>query len=58
MHVLAQKLIREITINPINKETSILKLNIKGKTPKKSIKILNNFIKGYECKKVFNALVE
>ena len=46
-NVYAQKLIREITINPINKETSILKLNIKGKTPKKSIKILNKLTEIY-----------
>ena len=38
---LANKLINEVTINPINKETSILKLNIKGRTPKKNIEILN-----------------
>jgi len=46
-NVLAQKLIREITINPINKETSILKLNIKGRTPKKSIQILNKLTEVY-----------
>ena len=45
--MLAQKLIREITINPINKETSILKLNIKGRTPKKSIQILNKLTEVY-----------
>jgi tyrosine-protein kinase Etk/Wzc len=38
---LAHKLINEVIINPINKETSILKLNIKGKTPKKNIRILD-----------------
>jgi len=37
----AQKLIREININPINKETSILKLSIKGSNPKKNIEILD-----------------
>ena len=37
----AQKLIKEININPINKETSILKLSIKGSNPKKNIEILN-----------------
>ena len=34
---LAYKLIKDITINPINKETSILKLNIKAKNRKKNI---------------------
>lgn len=47
MHVLAQKLIREITINPINKETSILKLSIEGRTPYKSIEILNKLTEIY-----------
>ncbi len=37
----AQKLIKEININPINKETSILKLSIKGSNPKKNIDILD-----------------
>ena len=37
----AQKLIKEININPINKETSILKLSIKGSNPKKNIEILD-----------------
>ena len=46
-HVFAQKLIREISINPINKETSILKLSIKGRTPKKSIEILNKLTEVY-----------
>ena len=46
-NVFAQKLIREISINPINKETSILKLSIKGRTPKKSIKILNKLTEIY-----------
>ena len=46
-HVFAQKLIREISINPINKESSILKLSIKGRTPKKSIEILNKLTEVY-----------
>ncbi len=37
----AQKLINNISINPINKETSVLKINIKGPTPRKNIDILN-----------------
>ena len=44
---LAHKLINEITVNPINKETSILKLNIKGKTPKKNIIILDKITEIY-----------
>jgi len=44
---LAHKLIHEVIINPINKETSILKLNIKGRTPKKNIKILNKLTEIY-----------
>ena len=44
---LANKLISNVTINPINKETSILKLNIKGRTPKKNIKILNKLTEIY-----------
>mgnify|MGYP001495355008 CR=1 FL=1 len=44
---LAHKLINNITINPINKETSILKLNIKGKTPKKNINILDKITEIY-----------
>ena len=35
------RLRKEIAINPINKEASILKLTIKGKTPKKNIAILD-----------------
>ena len=38
---LAHKLMNSVTINPINKETSILKLNIKATNPKKNINILN-----------------
>ena len=38
---LANKLIQKVIINPINKETSILKLNIKERNPRKSINILN-----------------
>ena len=44
---LAQQLIRDININPINKETSILKINIKAKTPKKYIYILNKLTEIY-----------
>ena len=44
---LCYKLMNEIVISPINKETSILKLNIKGKTPKKNIKILNKLTEIY-----------
>ena len=33
---LARSLISKILINPINKETSILKLNIKDKNPRKN----------------------
>ncbi len=43
----AQKLINEININPINKETSVLKLNIKGPTPKKNIIILDKLTDVY-----------
>ena len=44
---LANKLIEKISINPINKETSILKLNIKERTPGKSIYILNKLTEIY-----------
>ncbi len=44
---LAQQLIRDININPINKETSILKINIKARTPKKYIYILNKLTEIY-----------
>lgn len=44
---LAHKLINKVSINPINKETSILKLNIKGRTPKKNISILNKLTEIY-----------
>ncbi len=44
---LAQQLIRDIAINPINKETSILKINIKARTPKKYINILNKLTEIY-----------
>ena len=44
---LAHNLITNITINPINKETSILKLNIKAKNPKKNINILNKLTEIY-----------
>jgi len=44
---LAQNLIRDITINPINKETSILKINIKARNPKKHINILNKLTEIY-----------
>tara|TARA_B100000902_G_scaffold25426_1_gene30550 strand:+ start:3809 stop:6235 length:2427 start_codon:yes stop_codon:yes gene_type:complete len=43
----AQKLIKQININPINKETSILRLTIKGSNPKKSIHILNKLTELY-----------
>lgn len=43
----AQKLINNININPINKETSVLKLNIKGPTPKKNIRILDKLTEIY-----------
>ena len=42
---LANKLIHECIINPINKETSILKLKYKRKTPRKNIHILINLLK-------------
>ena len=38
---LAHNLINNIKINPINKETSILKLNIKASNPRKNIQILD-----------------
>ena len=38
---LANKLIEKVSIDPINKETSILKLSIREPTPRKSIYILN-----------------
>jgi len=44
---LANKLIQKVIINPINKETSILKLNIKERNPKKSIHILNKITEIY-----------
>ena len=44
---LCHKLIDAVNINPINKEASILILNIKGRTPKKNIKILNTLTKIY-----------
>ena len=44
---LAHNLINQIVINPINKETSILKLSIKGKTPKKNIIILDKVTEIY-----------
>ena len=44
---LAHDLIDNITINPINKETSILKLNIKARNPKKNINILNKITEIY-----------
>jgi len=43
----AQKLIKDININPINKETSILKLSIKGSNPKKNIEILDKLTEIY-----------
>ena len=44
---LANNLIEKVVINPINKETSILKLNIKERTPRKSIHILNKITEIY-----------
>jgi len=44
---LANNLIEKVIINPINKETSILKLNIKERTPRKSIHILNKITEIY-----------
>ena len=44
---LCYKLRKEININPINKEASMLKLTIKGKTPKKNITILNKLTEIY-----------
>ena len=44
---LCHKLINEVIINPINKESSILKLNIKGRAPKKNIEILNKLTEIY-----------
>tara|TARA_B100001093_G_scaffold520511_1_gene617281 strand:- start:90202 stop:92592 length:2391 start_codon:yes stop_codon:yes gene_type:complete len=43
----AQKLIKDININPVNKETSILKLSIKGSNPKKNIEILDKLTEIY-----------
>jgi len=44
---LANKLIQKVIINPINKETSILKLNIRERNPRKSIHILNKITEIY-----------
>lgn len=44
---LAHNLINKITINPINKETSVLKLSIRDKNPKKNINILNKITEIY-----------
>ena len=44
---LANNLIEKVIINPVNKETSILKLNIKERTPRKSIHILNKITEIY-----------
>ncbi len=44
---LCYKLRKEIIITPINKDASILKINIKGKTPKKNISILNKLTEIY-----------
>jgi len=44
---LANKLIEKVSINPINKETSILKLTIKEQTPRKSIHILDKITEIY-----------
>ena len=44
---LANKLIQNVIINPINKETSILKLNIRERTPNKNIHILNKITEIY-----------
>jgi len=44
---LANKLIQKVTVNPINKETSILKLNIRERNPRKSIHILNKITEIY-----------
>jgi len=44
---LANKLIQKVIINPINKETSILKLNIRERTPNKNIHILNKITEIY-----------
>ena len=44
---LANKLIQKVIINPINKETSILKLNIRERNARKSIHILNKITEIY-----------
>ncbi len=44
---LANKLIQNVIINPVNKETSILKLNIRERTPSKNIHILNKITEIY-----------
>ena len=44
---LAHKLMNKITINPINEETSVLKLSIKDRNPKKNINILNKITEIY-----------
>ena len=44
---LANKLIEDVIINPINKETSILKLNLRERNPRKSIHILNKITEIY-----------
>jgi tyrosine-protein kinase Etk/Wzc len=44
---LANKLIEKVSVNPINKDASILKLNIKERTPRKSIQILDKITEIY-----------
>ena len=44
---LANKLIEDVIINPINKETSILKLNLRERKKRKSIHILNKITEIY-----------
>ena len=44
---LAHQLIKNIRINPVNQETSILKLNIQARNPKKNINILNKLTEIY-----------
>tara|TARA_E500000331_G_scaffold358600_1_gene427241 strand:- start:4931 stop:7339 length:2409 start_codon:yes stop_codon:yes gene_type:complete len=44
---LVDKYVRLTTINPINKDASVLKLNIKGYSPRKNIDYLNKLTEAY-----------
>ena len=44
---LTQKYINKININPVNKEASVLKLNVKASNPKKHIDFINKLTELY-----------